>query len=244
MRSSSSTIAAPTTSCAKRCAPTSGPARSRCWRTRRIEGSRPRPNAGMALHPDRDVILLNSDTLTPRGWIDRLREAAYRSGNIGSVTPLSNRATICSYPQINHDNDLPDEIGWEALDRDLRRGQRRVCGGAPDRGRLLRLSPPGHAARGRAAQRRALEARLRRGKRALHPRRGARLEARDGAEFVRSAPRRGVVRQRRPQGAARNQSRHAAPALPRLLPAGHGVPAHRPRGGVRAERSTGRGSSG
>jgi GT2 family glycosyltransferase len=74
-------------------------------------------NAGMALHPDRDVILLNADTLVPSGWIDRLRAAAYRAGNIGSVTPLSNRATICSYPEINKDNDLPADIGWEALDR-------------------------------------------------------------------------------------------------------------------------------
>jgi GT2 family glycosyltransferase len=74
-------------------------------------------NAGMALHPDRDVILLNADTLVPRGWIDRLRGAAYRSGNTGSVTPLSNRATICSYPEINQDNDLPADIGWEALDQ-------------------------------------------------------------------------------------------------------------------------------
>ena len=74
-------------------------------------------NAGMALHPDRDVILLNADTLVPRGWIDRLRAAAYRAGNIGSVTPLSNRATICSYPEINKDNDLPEEIDWEELDQ-------------------------------------------------------------------------------------------------------------------------------
>jgi GT2 family glycosyltransferase/glycosyltransferase involved in cell wall biosynthesis len=74
-------------------------------------------NAGMALHADRDVILLNADTLVPGGWIDRLRRAAYRSGNTGSVTPLSNRATICSYPEINKDNDLPGDIGWEALDK-------------------------------------------------------------------------------------------------------------------------------
>jgi GT2 family glycosyltransferase/glycosyltransferase involved in cell wall biosynthesis len=74
-------------------------------------------NAGMALRPDRDVILLNSDTLVPDGWIDRLRGAAYRSANTGSVTPLSNRATICSYPEINRDNDLPGEIGWQALDQ-------------------------------------------------------------------------------------------------------------------------------
>jgi GT2 family glycosyltransferase/glycosyltransferase involved in cell wall biosynthesis len=74
-------------------------------------------NAGMALHPDRDVILLNADTLVPPGWIDRLRAAAYRSANIGSVTPLSNRATICSYPKINTDNELPADIPWQTLDQ-------------------------------------------------------------------------------------------------------------------------------
>jgi GT2 family glycosyltransferase len=73
-------------------------------------------NNGMSRHPDRDVILLNSDTLVPDGWIDRLREAAYRSGNIGTATPLSNRATICSYPESNKDNDLPGDIAWEQLD--------------------------------------------------------------------------------------------------------------------------------
>lgn len=73
-------------------------------------------NAGMSLHPDRDVILLNSDTLVPKGWIERLRAAAYRVANIGTVTPLSNRATICSYPEIDTDNDLPAEMSWEALD--------------------------------------------------------------------------------------------------------------------------------
>ena len=74
-------------------------------------------NAGMSLHPDRDVILLNSDTLVPNGWIDRLRSAAYRAGNIGTVTPLSNRATICSYPEINKDNNLPADMAWEELDQ-------------------------------------------------------------------------------------------------------------------------------
>lgn len=87
-------------------------------------------NAGMSLHPDRDVILLNSDTLVPSGWVDRLREAAYRRGNIGTVTPLSNRATICSYPEINRDNDLPADMAWEQLDA--------LCAGVND-GRAVDL---------------------------------------------------------------------------------------------------------
>ena len=87
-------------------------------------------NAGMSLHPDRDVILLNSDTLVPNGWIDRLRAAAYRAGNIGTVTPLSNRATICSYPEINKDNELPTDMAWEQLDQ--------LCAGVND-GRAVEI---------------------------------------------------------------------------------------------------------
>ena len=73
-------------------------------------------NRGMALHPDRDVVLLNSDTEVYSDWLDRLRSAAYREENRGTVTPLSNNATICSYPRFLHDNPYPLEIGYEALD--------------------------------------------------------------------------------------------------------------------------------
>lgn len=46
----------------------------------------------------RDVLLLNSDTLVFPGWWQRLRDAAYSSSDISTVTPLSNNADICSYP--------------------------------------------------------------------------------------------------------------------------------------------------
>jgi O-antigen biosynthesis protein len=69
-------------------------------------------NIGMSDSPDRDVILLNSDTEVYGNWLDRLREAAYRESNIATVTPLSNNAEICSYPKFIHDNwtalELPD----------------------------------------------------------------------------------------------------------------------------------------
>jgi hypothetical protein len=56
-------------------------------------------NAGIRAAGDRDVILLNSDTLTPPGWIERLAEAAYSAADIGTATPLSNNATVFSYPR-------------------------------------------------------------------------------------------------------------------------------------------------
>jgi len=66
-------------------------------------------NRGMRMHEDRDVVLLNSDTKVSDGWLDRLAKAAYTSANIATVTPLSNNATICSYPELCKANELPPD---------------------------------------------------------------------------------------------------------------------------------------
>jgi GT2 family glycosyltransferase/glycosyltransferase involved in cell wall biosynthesis len=55
-------------------------------------------NRGIAEAGRRDVVLLNSDTEVPRGWLARLIAHAYGAPKIGTVTPFSNNATICSYP--------------------------------------------------------------------------------------------------------------------------------------------------
>ena len=72
-------------------------------------------NRGLALHPDRDVVLLNSDTLVPPGWLDRLRRAA-EGDFVGTVTPFSNNATLASYPIPFQANRLP--AGWSAAELD------------------------------------------------------------------------------------------------------------------------------
>lgn len=64
-------------------------------------------NMGMSLAGRRDVVLLNSDTEVAGDWLDRLRAAAYRQERVGSVTPFSNNATICSLPRFCEDNPLP-----------------------------------------------------------------------------------------------------------------------------------------
>ena len=74
-------------------------------------------NAGIRASRGRDVVLLNSDTLVPAGWLTRLREAAYAADDIGSVTPLSNDATILSYPGPAGGNPLPDQAATDRLDR-------------------------------------------------------------------------------------------------------------------------------
>ena len=65
-------------------------------------------NAGLRAAEGRDAVLLNSDTLVPPGWLERLRRAAYSGPAIGSATPLSNEATIVSYPDPAGGNAVPD----------------------------------------------------------------------------------------------------------------------------------------
>jgi GT2 family glycosyltransferase/glycosyltransferase involved in cell wall biosynthesis len=74
-------------------------------------------NAGIAAAGKRDVLLLNSDTLLPPGAIGTLRAVAYARPEIGSVTPLSNEATICSYPDVAGGNPAPDLAATIRLNR-------------------------------------------------------------------------------------------------------------------------------
>ncbi|HSV68806.1 MAG TPA: glycosyltransferase [Methylibium sp.] len=73
-------------------------------------------NRGMRLHPKRDVVLLNADTVLPRDWLARLQRAARAEPNIATVTPLSNRATIFSLPRTCIDNPMPDGADVHRLD--------------------------------------------------------------------------------------------------------------------------------
>lgn len=74
-------------------------------------------NRGMALHPDRDVVLLNSDTEVANDWLDRLGRCARSSPDIGTATPFSNNATICTYPFPGWAGGVPGTLGLAALDR-------------------------------------------------------------------------------------------------------------------------------
>lgn len=73
-------------------------------------------NRGMALHEDRDIVLLNADTEVYGNWLDRLLQVAERQPRAGTITPLSNNATICSYPRFLQDNPYPLELAPAELD--------------------------------------------------------------------------------------------------------------------------------
>ena len=65
-------------------------------------------NAGFAAAGGRDVLLLNSDTLVGPDFVERLRNAAYSAADIATACPLSNDATILSYPAAVSRNPMPD----------------------------------------------------------------------------------------------------------------------------------------
>ena len=72
--------------------------RIRLIRNTRNLGFAASANTGMRAAAGHDVVLLNSDTLVAPGWLEELRGVAYGARDIGTVTPLSNDATILSYP--------------------------------------------------------------------------------------------------------------------------------------------------
>ncbi|MCJ2063827.1 glycosyltransferase, partial [Methylobacterium sp. J-088] len=78
-------------------------------------------NRALSLRQGRAVVLLNSDAQVFGDWLDRLvahaEPADPTTPRVGSVTPLSNNATICSYPRFNANNTMPLEIAPPELDR-------------------------------------------------------------------------------------------------------------------------------
>ena len=65
-------------------------------------------NRGMQLS-GANVVLLNSDTIVTRGWLDALLHCAATDPTIGTITPFSNNAEICSFPRFCEDNPWPLE---------------------------------------------------------------------------------------------------------------------------------------
>ncbi len=78
-------------------------------------------NAGMraaaALPGAPDIVLLNSDAVATSGWIEGLRAAVHAAPDLGTATPLSNDATILSYPDAAGGNAPPEGAALDRLAR-------------------------------------------------------------------------------------------------------------------------------
>lgn len=81
--------------------------------------------AAFALSPPHDVLLLNSDTILPRGrspsWLGRLQARVHAAPDIGTASPLSNDASILSFPARDGTNPIPDAPTARQMDEDARR---------------------------------------------------------------------------------------------------------------------------
>jgi O-antigen biosynthesis protein len=65
---------------------------------------------------DGDVIILNSDTVVPPDFIDRLSAAAQSTPEIGTVTPFTNNGEFASFPVPNTTNPLLSREDIKAID--------------------------------------------------------------------------------------------------------------------------------
>ncbi|MEM0906760.1 MAG: glycosyltransferase [Pseudomonadota bacterium] len=74
-------------------------------------------NRGMAHNAHRDVVILNADVMVHDGWLDRVMAPLKDDPAIATVTPLSNNATIASYPNFSIDNDFELEVSSQVVDR-------------------------------------------------------------------------------------------------------------------------------
>jgi GT2 family glycosyltransferase/glycosyltransferase involved in cell wall biosynthesis len=88
----------------------------RLFANERNQGFTLTANRGMReARPGSDVVLLNSDTVVTRGWLAALARCAASDSRIGTITPFSNNAEICSLPRFCADNPWPEGQDPEQL---------------------------------------------------------------------------------------------------------------------------------
>lgn len=74
-------------------------------------------NRGMRQAAEADIVFLNSDVIVPQNWLERLTAEAYIAPNIGTVTPFSNNATICSFPAFLYENEQAFGLDVHQIDK-------------------------------------------------------------------------------------------------------------------------------
>ena len=140
-----------------------------------------------------DVVLLNSDTIVTARLARRAPALRGDRSAIGTITPFSNNAEICSFPRFCEDNPWPAGRDPEPMRAALAAAAVPTYPGSADRRRLLPV-PPARADRRDRRLRPGVRRGLRRGERSLPARGAGRLAQRAGRQRVRRAYRRPLVR--------------------------------------------------
>ncbi|NBC47680.1 MAG: glycosyltransferase, partial [Gammaproteobacteria bacterium] len=73
-------------------------------------------NRAIAVNPERDLVLLNSDARVCGDWLDRLRAWAYCKPDVASVTPFSNHGELMTFPDPRRRYQKPEPADHARLD--------------------------------------------------------------------------------------------------------------------------------
>jgi tetratricopeptide (TPR) repeat protein/GT2 family glycosyltransferase/glycosyltransferase involved in cell wall biosynthesis len=76
-------------------------------------------NRGIELAGDRDIVLLNSDTMVAPRWLQNLKIAAYHEPDIATVTAMSDNAGAFSVPDLGRANQLPNWLNFAEVARSI-----------------------------------------------------------------------------------------------------------------------------
>ena len=78
-------------------------------------------NRALALHRDRDVVVLHGDAEVANDWLDRLVYHAASARDVGTVAPFASYGGVAGYPRSGVRNALPDGYTLASLDLVFRR---------------------------------------------------------------------------------------------------------------------------
>jgi GT2 family glycosyltransferase/glycosyltransferase involved in cell wall biosynthesis len=78
-------------------------------------------NRALALHRDRDAVVLHADIEVANDWLDRLAAHAEKGRDIGTVAPFASYGGVAGYPRNGVRNALPEGHTLASLDSLFRR---------------------------------------------------------------------------------------------------------------------------
>ena len=73
-------------------------------------------NHALALHPERDVVIVHADVEVPPGWLSRLAAQAMSGARVGAAIPFADRGAPVNYPRSEGPNALPAGYDTNRLD--------------------------------------------------------------------------------------------------------------------------------
>jgi len=78
-------------------------------------------NRGLALHPDRDAVILHGDAEVANDWLDRLAAHAAGASDIATIAPFVSYGGVAGYPRSGERNAIHDRHTVGSLDALFRR---------------------------------------------------------------------------------------------------------------------------